>query len=161
MKELYAGIYEIEGLVSEKDLSILVDYIDSVDDSKWFKKNSHGLFVEIDQENVQQVIDSYVEKLGDMFDGKKVLPISRITRLTEGKNMGAHTDNLSEPRCIRGVILYLNEDFSGGEIHYRDIGVTYKPRFGSVIVHDASYLHEVLTVTKGTRYVATTFIWEE
>lgn len=160
MKELYNGIYEVEGFIPNDDLSVLVDYITNADDSEWFKKNSHGLFIEVDREDVQQILDSYVAKLEESFSGKTVLPINRISRLIEGKNMGVHSDNLSEPRCIRGVILYLNDDYSGGEIHYRDIDVTHKPKAGSVIIHDASYLHEVLPVTEGTRYMATTFVWE-
>jgi len=161
MKELYTGIYEVEGLISESDLAILSDYVRGVDESVWFEKNSHGLFVEINQENVKQVFDSYIETLESMFDGKTILSISRISRIPQGKKMDGHTDNLSEPRCIRGVVLYLNDDFSGGELFYRDIGVTYKPRAGSVIVHDAGYFHEVLPVTEGTRYMATTFVWQQ
>ncbi len=160
MKELHTGIYEVEGFIPNDDLSVLVDYVTGADDSEWFKKNSHGLFIEVNREDVQQILDSYVAKLGESFSGKTVLPIKRISRLTEGKNMGVHSDNLSEPRCIRGVILYLNDDYSGGEIHYRDVDVTYKPKAGSVIIHDSSYLHEVLPVTEGTRYMVTTFVWE-
>ena len=160
MKELHTGIYKVEGLVSNEDLATLVDYINSVDDSEWFKKNSHGLFIEVDQESVQQILDSYVTSLGEVFNGKIVLPVTRISRLIEGKNMGVHSDNLSQPKCIRGVILYLNDNYSGGEIHYRDVDVTYKPKAGSVIIHDSSYLHEVLPVTEGTRYMVTTFVWE-
>jgi hypothetical protein len=160
MRELYTGIYEVEGLVSEADLATLSEYVRGVDESVWFEKNSHGLFVEINQENIKQVFDSYIATLESMFDGKTILPISRISRVPQGKKMDGHTDNLSEPRCIRGVVLYLNDDFAGGELHYKDVGVTYKPRAGSVIVHDAGYFHEVLPVTEGTRYMATTFVWQ-
>lgn len=160
MKELHTGIYELEGLIPNDDLSVVADYIRGIDDSEWFKKNSHGLFIEVGRDDIQQILDSYVARLGEVFDEKPILPIRRIARLTEGKSMGVHRDNTSEPRCIRGAILYLNEDFSGGELYYREIGLSYKPRYGSVIVHNSGYLHEVLPVLDGTRYVATTFIWE-
>lgn len=160
MRELHAGIYEVEGLVPEADLATLADYVRGVDESVWFAKNSHGMFIEIDREDIQQIINSYIGQLGSMFSNKIIFPITRISRIVEGKKMDGHTDNLSEPRCIRGVVLYLNDDFVGGELHYKDIGVKYKPKAGSVIVHDAGYLHEVLPVESGTRYMITTFVWE-
>lgn len=160
MRELHTGVYEVEGLVSADDLATLADYVRGVDESVWFERNSHGLFIDVNQEDVKQILDAYVSTLGSMFSNKTIVPITRISRIPEGKKMDGHTDNLSEPRCIRGVVLYLNDDFAGGELHYNDINVTYKPKAGSVIVHDAGYYHEVRPVTSGTRYMATTFVWD-
>lgn len=158
--ELYAGVQEIVGLLSNEELSVLTDYVFGINEDTWFVKNSHGLFVEVDSPDVVVVLESYRNGLAAMFEGKTILPIERITRTPEGKKIYGHTDNVGNSRSIKGVILYLNDDFEGGELYYKDIDLTYKPRAGSVIIHNADYYHEVLPVTSGTRYSATTFVWE-
>ena len=159
MIELYSGIYEIPDFLTDQELTLLNEYVNGVSESDWFAKNSHGMFIEVDRPDVQEALEAYRSRVQAMFFGHGVLPIKRITRISQGKKMDGHTD-LGEPRCVHGVVLYLNDDFVGGELHYKDIGVRYKPRAGSIIVHEAKYFHEVLPVESGVRYSATTFVWK-
>jgi predicted 2-oxoglutarate/Fe(II)-dependent dioxygenase YbiX len=70
-------------------------------------------------------------------------------------------------RTLTGLI-YLNDDFEGGEIQFNYIldeegkPFKYKPKAGEIIYfppHEA-YMHEVLPVTKGTRYCASRW-WDD
>jgi Rps23 Pro-64 3,4-dihydroxylase Tpa1-like proline 4-hydroxylase len=67
----------------------------------------------------------------------------------------AHTDHGSSSRTL-SVVLYLNDDFDGGEITFPYVGngVTVKPSAGSAIFFPSMfvYVHEVAAVTKGVRY---------
>lgn len=67
----------------------------------------------------------------------------------------AHTDHGSSSRTL-SVVLYLNDDFDGGEITFPYVGngITIKPTAGSAIFFPSMfvYVHEVAAVTKGTRY---------
>lgn len=51
-------------------------------------------------------------------------------------------------------VLYLNDDFEGGELVYPYKGITIKPKPGLLVVHSGSedYIHGVKKVTKGIRY---------
>ena len=51
-------------------------------------------------------------------------------------------------------MIYLNDDFEGGHLTFRDHGLAFKPKTGSVIVFDVgiSNVHAVTEVTSGTRY---------
>jgi predicted 2-oxoglutarate/Fe(II)-dependent dioxygenase YbiX len=52
------------------------------------------------------------------------------------------------------VLLYLNDDYEGGEITFRNSKITFKPKPGSVLFFPSNflYVHEVAPITKGPRY---------
>ena len=71
-------------------------------------------------------------------------------RLTaDGRWVPNHTPH----RCMSAIV-YLNDDFEGGEIVFEQHGLTIKPRPGLMLVFpsDRHHLHEVRPVTAGTRY---------
>ena len=78
-----------------------------------------------------------------------------ISIYNEGSFMVPHIDD-SVPeygKCIATAILYLNDDYEGGEICYPDTGESYHPKAGTMILHPGGIKHEVKPVTKGSRYI--------
>ena len=72
----------------------------------------------------------------------------------------AHRDNTAPQTADRtfAVSLNLNEDYDGGELVFPEYGPTrYKPKAGAAAVFSCSLLHEALPVTRGRRFVVTTF----
>jgi hypothetical protein len=65
----------------------------------------------------------------------------------------AHQDQGVSTRVL-SVLLYLNDDYQGGEITFRHSNITLKPEPGSVLFFPSNflYVHEVAPVTKGPRY---------
>ncbi len=65
-----------------------------------------------------------------------------------------HTDSFTvHPRAVSCSIC-LNDDFEGGEFAFFDREIIYKLKKGSIITFPSNYLypHEIMPVTKGTRY---------
>ncbi len=52
------------------------------------------------------------------------------------------------------ILIYLNDDFEGGEIAFPNFGVQFRPKRGLLIAFpsDRRYIHTARTVTSGTRY---------
>lgn len=79
----------------------------------------------------------------------------------EGKHFfGAHRDNGAPTTADRAfaVSLNLNDDFEGGELVFPEYaGVRVSPPSGAAAVFSCSLLHQVLPVTRGRRFVLTTF----
>ncbi len=72
----------------------------------------------------------------------------------------AHRDNAAPQTADRtfAVSLNLNQDYDGGELVFPEYGPTrYKPKAGAAAVFSCSLLHEALPVTRGRRFVLTTF----
>lgn len=53
------------------------------------------------------------------------------------------------------ILLYLNEDFTGGELEFRQFNYRYRPRAGDLLFFPSHghYAHQALPVNTGTRYV--------
>ncbi len=90
------------------------------------------------------------------FDSHVVLSYS-----LEGKHFfGAHRDNGAPTTADRAfaVSLNLNDDFDGGELVFPEYaGLKVSPPTGAAAVFSCSLLHRALPVTRGRRFVLTTF----
>jgi hypothetical protein len=94
-----------------------------------------------------------------------------ILKYKPGGQLGQHNDNDTNYRVIDGqryppdrpqavyqvmaTIVYLNEDFEGGEMYFPYPDVTYKPATGDILFFPQNYVgtHSVNPVTAGERYV--------
>lgn len=83
-----------------------------------------------------------------------------IYRSKVGQEMKTHNDQGLGVKFKYGVVLYLNDNYSGGEIFYPNIQLEFKPQAYSMVLHPAheAYRHGVKAVTDGTRYSMTTFL---
>jgi len=81
-------------------------------------------------------------------------PLDGILRYQEGEGfLPAHQDLGVSSRLI-STVSYLNDNYDGGEIEFRQSNVKIKPEAGSIVFFPSNflYIHEVMPVTKGTRY---------
>lgn len=76
-----------------------------------------------------------------------------LLRYDQSGYLPAHQDQGVSSRVL-SVLLYLNDDYEGGEITFRQSNLTLKPEPGSVLFFPSNflYVHEVAPVTKGPRY---------
>jgi hypothetical protein len=83
-----------------------------------------------------------------------------IVRYKPGDHYPNHYDsNTSLGRHI-SAILYLNDDFKGGELYFKNFGLTIKPEAGMLLLFPSNYAyqHEALPVTKGNKYAIITWL---
>jgi len=78
-----------------------------------------------------------------------------ILKYEKAGYLPAHTDHGSSSRTL-SVVLYLNDNYDGGEITFPQVGngVKIKPEAGSAIFFPSNYVfvHEVSEVSNGIRY---------
>lgn len=96
-------------------------------------------------------ISEYMEtyNLNGMYPKKDFVTVSK---LLPGLGMEAHRDNPSKKSNHFICMLYLNEEYDGGEICFPELNLLHKPKAGEVLLYKASLLHEVRPVTRGQRY---------
>jgi len=90
-------------------------------------------------------------------------PIS-IAKYSTGKQMGPHVDSYDDGRSpVLSVVLYINDNYDGGELSFKDQGVVIKPSAGSLIAFPsvAPYYHESMIVTKGLKYMSPGFWYKD
>lgn len=87
--------------------------------------------------------------------------LATIQRMQEGVELKSHTDQDTDPSIRYATILYINEEYSDGEIFFPKIGLELKPKPKSMLVFPGTkeYEHGVKHVGPGPiRYVLVGFI---
>lgn len=101
-----------------------------------------------------------LDRLASYFTSySRINQLSSIQRFCDGQEMGIHTDNVGGDDISFGCIIYLNDDFNGGELYYPEHGIRIKPQARTLVVHSSDERHCVLPVSGNTRYMMTTFVF--
>ncbi len=85
-----------------------------------------------------------------------------LSRYDEGKGMGPHCDaedpNGTGTNLKYSLVTYLNDDYEGGEIYFKNQDLKIKPKAGSLVLFPSTnpYVHESLPVKNGKKYMYTT-----
>jgi hypothetical protein len=133
--------------------------------------NNDRVTTRIDLQAGQAKIDKWVAdifyKLLAKKIGKKIRSYSSpdLMRYTSGGYYKPHSDSeLFDKNTGKwnkvldrdySLLLYLNDDFEGGAVHFTHFNYTFKPRKGDLLIFPSHhlYLHEAQLVESGVRYV--------
>jgi hypothetical protein len=62
---------------------------------------------------------------------------------------------------ILTALLYLNEDYEGGQLSFPDENFEIKPSQASLVVFPSKIVHGVNLIESGNRYLTTTYVYEK
>jgi hypothetical protein len=171
MNKVYLNkdIFYIENVLEQE----LLDEIQSVinNENEWINEG-----VSHEQPSVKFLGAEIINKLKNIFNDILIfdnLPESKIirdpayvSRYQTDQSLFVHwdADPTQHPECRTryGAVLYINDDFEGGELFYPKIELTIKPKKNMFICHRGDmpeYEHGINKIIKGNRYTITTFIY--
>lgn len=81
-----------------------------------------------------------------------------------GQSMGPHCDNYDgHSNLAFSMVTYLNDSYEGGEIDFPNHNIKIKPNAGSLIMFPSyePFIHQVLPVKSGIRYMMTTSVFKK
>ena len=154
-------LIQINSFVKEIERLELVGIAKSAQDNEWSNEdNPKGSLWENNRLLcISQTLSSLNERIAKCFDNyDSILPFVAILRFTDGGYMSEHIDDYNGITRF-GCVVYLNDDFDGGEITYPRLQKSFKPNPGTLIIHDAHEPHLVEKVTNGNRYMLTSFVF--
>lgn len=158
----------VNNVMSKEDIDKARVYIDSRD--KWTLYHTEMFCLEYDESpEIADILNSaahvgisaYMDMTNQSILDYVMNDIHIVHEWHLDRDMPAHDDvtkyNPADgPRCDTTVLLYLGDDYEGGEISFPDLDVTIKPENGSVLVFDSRLMHSVSAVKSGTRIVVDT-----
>lgn len=183
MKEIYKEIFLIENFLDELEHNSLLEIIEKSDEKLWHGVNINRIKEKYKNDpdlseymvekrndfwddkilkiNDEILWKSLTEKINKFFDYKyDINPVYAIQRQQPGTNLRVHFDQGDNPDLIKAVIIYLNDDYNGGELFFPDYNFEIKPPSKSMIMFPGTenYMHGVKEVLPGsTRYVLPSF----
>lgn len=154
--------------MSDEDIKKARDYIDSRE--KWTLYHTDMLCLEYEEApEICDILNSaalvginaYMDMAGHTISDYIMNDIHIIHEWHLNKELPPHDDvtkyNPADgPRCDTTVLLYLGDDYEGGEINLIDLDASIKPENGSVLVFDSRLMHSVSPTISGTRIVVDT-----
>ena len=168
-------LWEYENFLTEDELQALMEIAAGASEAAWSDNpdvENPEIYVSkalniTDHEVGRPIVDSINDRISGLFvDTTKLIKTGFIIRNSKSiLPKGLHRDDidLSSPTgvcdCTYGIVIYLNNDFTGGELVYPELDVTYTPKRGSLVVHRAHELHGVNDIHDGMRYSMTAFMW--
>jgi hypothetical protein len=124
----------------------------SIKDSSQKESDSGKLTMEI----IDAMYDCAKEyaKLYDIKDEPGIAKDFVLNKYAEGQEMGQHTDWNEDQKMLEySFVIYLNDNYEGGEIYFSKQNITLKPKAGSIILFPSKepYLHGSLKLTSGRK----------
>jgi hypothetical protein len=151
------GIYEFENYISDSEI---VEFMDVV------KRNPvEGLELNIISNDFNPLFEKLRSKVYPMFRNlNKMAGLYMVQRWDTNMGMSLHRDDgyglAADQVGIKwGIVIYLNDEYEGGKIDYPDLGIAFKPKVGSMLIHRGDIPHQVQVVTSGCRYYITGFAY--
>lgn len=121
-------------------------------------------------EALREVSNQYFDLLASCADWYKthfdineqihIVEEFNVLRYQTGQEYHAHYDGGTWSKRVVSPILYLNDDYEGGEIEFVNQGITIKPEPGMFLIFPANYAfrHIAHPVRTGTKYAIVTWL---
>lgn len=151
-------IYVIPNFISQEDIDFCLNVLETKPKERW-KYNPRVLVVQNNVLAAFYPVVKYAYLVTELIKEKFGIPQKELycvnselgTWTFEGGS-GRHDDAANEGYLKFSSILYLTEDYEGGELEFPDLDFVYKPKAGDLIFFPShGYLHEVRPVTSGNR----------
>jgi hypothetical protein len=164
---LSPDIYEIQDFVSLDEQTAILEYCKTLDEAEWWKsydeKYEKGFFFGKQKlGELPSVFREINKKVQNIFDDVMYVDDVSLQRHPSGNFMEVHKDywNKEIDYYIRyGIVIYYNDDYLGGEIHYPSLELSHKPKARSLVMHGGNIPHGTKKVTSdGYRYFSTSFV---
>jgi len=107
-----------------------------------------------------------VETYKQIFDIKEQIYFNEgfnLLKYSGGQEYKAHADGGTSTKRAISPILYLNNNYEGGEIEFVNFGLKLKPKPGMLVLFPSNYpyRHIAHPVTSGTKYAIVTWLHDQ
>lgn len=102
---------------------------------------------EYEKKAYSYIIGEYLPEQNLRFEKLVWMRRLELVRWNHGSGLDAHRDGHDgaplEPHMSLSSLIYLNDDYIGGEVVFEEFGIVVKPRPGDFIVFPSHFLHQV------------------
>ncbi|HEY4183140.1 MAG TPA: 2OG-Fe(II) oxygenase [Kofleriaceae bacterium] len=164
-------VWSVPNVLSAAECSALIERIEAQGPTDAPVSTSSGMVMMPDVRNNKRVMfddvalaarvyERIAQTLPTPLHGAKPLAANerfRCYRYEPGQRFAPHYDGSFQrsatERSELTLMVYLNDDFSGGATAFHDFGSTATPRTGMALLFQHRLLHEGCVVTRGVKYV--------
>jgi predicted 2-oxoglutarate/Fe(II)-dependent dioxygenase YbiX len=163
-----------ENFISKEDLDLILSSID--DSISWGSNSMAGIPDKVTEKlhkekpEIHKILLNAINRVQKEIEFHFGRPLETnsagIRRWDVGEYQPLHADG-EDPEghpneafiVDYGAVIYLNDDYEGGEIYFPDHKLEFKPKAGTLVFFPSNtmYIHGVREITKGVRYTTPSF----
>lgn len=164
------NIIKVDGFLSNEELDVILYTAKNLDiwdpvgqDSQWTNRHTDDRKLFNSAPDIYRLIQDIHKKLSikisELYGVKVTSNGITIARWFPGNFQDPHSDMLGFADNEMGSVVYLNEDYEGGQIYFPQHDLEIKPPAGSAIIFpgDEYYMHGVREIKSGIRYALPIF----
>jgi Rps23 Pro-64 3,4-dihydroxylase Tpa1-like proline 4-hydroxylase len=112
------------------------------------------LFFEI-KNNLDECIKDYQKKYNIVMEYMEAI---NFVKYGPGQHFQTHADHGFSYICTVSSVMYLNDEYEGGELYFPNFDLIIKPEYGDIVLFPSTFIysHAALPVKSGTKYAAVT-----
>lgn len=170
---LKSNVVIIENFVSKENCKFIIDSLD--DSIIWGSNTMEGIPDKVSRNFYEKpeafnILKNAMDRLQDAIEMHFGRPLEEgfpgIRVWGTGEYQPLHADgedpegHPNEAYIVDyGSVIYLNDDYEGGEIYFPDQGIDFKPKAGTVVFFPSNnmFIHGVKEITNGNRYTCPQF----
>lgn len=144
------GRDDVDNLVAEGKFEITQNWVD-----KNFNITHHEIYRPLYNRLNSMILNSY--------ESLELSGLATIQRMQPGVELKSHTDQHTDPSIRYATIIYINDDYSDGDVFFPNFDINLKPKPGTLLFFPGNeeYEHGVRHVGEGPiRYVLVGFVKE-
>ena len=164
--------FYIKNFLQEEEIEMLMKEISMATEDDWWYGSreyakTHDYAIGWSDRNLvpknEKILKNIDNKCSNLFENKyKTAGIHAIHRMYPGSSLIMHHDSGGPTAdLVNAIVIYLNDDFNGGELVYPKDNYILKPEKGMLVSHPGTedYWHGVNEVLPGnTRYSLVNYI---
>jgi len=165
MKQIDDGIWVTAPLLQARECSGIIARAEAASfrvarDYDRYERHNQETF--LDEPMTAQLLLDRLRGDGSTLAAARMDPTLECYRYLAGEYLAPHRDAATEIEpgvwSTLTLVLYLNDDFEGGETGFPEPKIAVRPRPGHAVLFEHSLLHEGSPVLAGTKYVVRTSI---
>lgn len=126
-----------------------------------YKRENLGKIVEFNQDlfDIHEEVENYLDKSLRDYESLWHLQVRykeafNFVKYLPGEYFKIHADDGPYYTCTISAVIYLNDDYEGGEIEFPRHDIKIKPQAGDIILFPSNFVyeHSSCKVTEGTKY---------
>ena len=160
------GIKVFENSVTDEDCNYLINFLDNAEGGYNEIDIIRKLIVRPESEIIKNILLKILDKAKQEFNNNDLFITSyMISSYKPGYSMHVHVDTVDMRECNKiSMVLYLNNEFSGGDIFFPIIDFKHSPKAKELVCflsEPKENAHGVEIIESGKRYVMPIFITDE
>jgi hypothetical protein len=160
------GVKVFKDFVTDEDCNYLINFLDNIKDSYGNDSRIRKISLKPESEKIKNILLKVLDKAKKDFNNNDLFITSyMVSSYDPGYSMVVHVDTENMRECNKiSMVLYLNNDFKGGDIVFPMIDFRHSPKAKELVCFLSELkenAHGVEIIESGKRYVMPIFITDE